>query len=512
MQRLPLASIIVLSLAFPAGAQDPYPGLNVITPTISSNTYLVDMDGVIVRTYHAADPGAYIAYMQPDESIIRTCIVIDGFFNGTGGAAGRIQRIDIDDNVIWDYVYATYEYQQHHDIQPMPNGNVLVVAWERKTQQEAIAAGRQNISGEMWPLRIAEIEPNGPTGGTVLWEWHIWDHLVQDADPTKENYGIIADHPELLDINFGTVPIFGGDWLHTNSIDYNEELDQIIFSTRKTDEFYIIDHSTTTEEAAGHTGGNSGMGGDILYRWGNPQVYGRGDETDRRIHVIHGVNWIDPGLPGEGNVLLFNNGDRDGTANDYSSAYEIVTPVDGNGHYSIEPDSAYGPLLPIWKYEDPETFYAGPTQGGAFRLPNGNTLISGVIYGYIFEVTESGAIVWEYEHGDRVGRGIRWWNPVSSGDSAMPAFRILPNYPNPFNPHTTIRFVLSEENRVRIDIFDVRGRSITTLADGRRPAGESHVSWNGRNAAGDAVASGVYFVRMRVAGRFDKTSKIILLK
>ncbi len=514
MHKLPLIVFICITCALPAGAEEPFPGYTLLTPTPSSNSYLIDMDGVIVKTWHASDRGAFIAYMLPDESIFRTCRVSGGHFNAAG-AAGRIQRIDTDDIIIWDYYYATYDYQQHHDIQPMPNGNVLVIAWERKTEQEAIDAGRQQIDGEFWPTLIAEIEPVGATGGNIVWEWHLWDHLIQDADPGKDNYGVIADHPELLDINYGTVPTFSGDWMHANSIDYNEELDQVIFSARKTDEFYVIDHSTTTAEAAGHTGGNCGMGGDFIYRWGNPQVYDRGDESDRRFHVIHGVNWIDPGLPGEGNVLVFNNGNRDGTENDYSSVYEVIPPVDGGGNYSMQPDSAYGPLLPAWRYEDPDTWYAGPTQGGAFRLPNGNTLISGVINGYVFEVSEAGTILWEYEHGDNVGRAPRYWDDpsaVPSGTVAMPAFRLLPNYPNPFNPHTTIRFTLSEENRVRLDVFDVRGKHIAVLADRRYDAGESYVTWNGRKTAGGAATSGVYFVRMRVADAFTKTRKIILLK
>ena len=131
---------------------------------------------------------------------------------------------------------------------------------------------------------IVEIEPDGPTGGNIVWEWHVWDHLVQDADPTKDNYGVIADHPELLDINFGDVE--GGTWLHVNAVDYNPELDQIVICARNVSEIYIIDHSTTAEEAAGHTGGNQGHGGDFLYRWGNPLVYGRGTEDDQVIFKL----------------------------------------------------------------------------------------------------------------------------------------------------------------------------------------------------------------------------------
>jgi hypothetical protein len=200
---------------------------------------------------------------------------------------------------------------------------------------------------------------------------------------------------------------------------------------------------------------------------------------------------------------------------DYSAVYEVITPVDG-WNYTLQPDSAYGPLTPVWRYEDPEYWYAGDTQGGAFRLPNGNTLITGVENGYVFEVSDSGQVVWEYEHGDRCGRIPRFWQDLTAVDPmevAMPAFRLLPNYPNPFNPHTTLRFSISEENRVRLDIFDVRGSHVATLTDRSYEAGTFSVTWDGRNSAGVTAASGVYFVRMMVGyDSFATTRKLILLK
>ena len=103
-----------------------------------------------------------------------------------------------------------------------------------------------------------EIAQNG-SGGQIVWEWHIWDHLIQDHDSSKDNFGVISNHPELIDINMisatggGPPGMNSGDWFHINGIDYNADLDQIAFSSRHASEVYIIDHSTTTSEAATHS-------------------------------------------------------------------------------------------------------------------------------------------------------------------------------------------------------------------------------------------------------------------
>jgi len=402
-------------LAVSANGQEPFEGQTLVSPINSSTTFTIDMDGKVVETWRGANRPGFMAYLLEDGSVLRTCIDPGGHFYG-GGLGGRLQRIDADDRVVWDFFFSNEDQAQHHDIRPMPNGNVLLIAWERKTRQEAEAAGRQNAS-EMWPTLIVEVEPVEPNGGNIVWEWHLWDHLIQDVDPDKDNYGVVADHPELMDINYGRIR--GGDWIHANAIDYNEELDQITFSSHTINEVYIIDHSTTTEEAAGHTGGRSGMGGDILYRWGNPQVYDRGTPDDQRLFVVHCANWIDPCLPGAGNILMFNNGDRPGVMNDYSSVEEIVTPVDENGHYHIEPGEPFGPSEPIWIYDDPGVFHSNH-MSGAYRLPNGNTIISEGTSGHVFEVTETGVSVWDY-HTSQLARAERYWtgSPACNGDEKI---------------------------------------------------------------------------------------------
>ena len=253
--------------------------------------------------------------------------------------------------------------------------------------------------GQLWPDHIIEVEPQGPSGGTIVWEWHVWDHLVQDFDPSKENYGVVPQHPELIDINFSLGPGPGqgkADWNHTNSVDYSEALDQIVLSVHEFSEIWIIDHSTTTEEAAGHAGGNSGMGGDLLYRWGNPRAYRRGGPPDQRLFGQHDTQWIEAGRPGEGNILVYNNGMRrpDGA---YSTVEEIVPPVDGFGHYMIPPGSPFGPEAPVWLYKAPNPFdFYSQGISGAERMSNGNTLICSGTHGTLFEVTPGGETVWEY--------------------------------------------------------------------------------------------------------------------
>jgi hypothetical protein len=246
------------------------------------------------------------------------------------------------------------------------------------------------------PDHIIEVKPTGPTSGDIVWEWHIWDHLIQDYDPSKTNFGAVADHPELVDINYGVDLMSMVDWLHTNSVDYNEEFDQILLSIHNFNEIWVIDHSSTTEEATGHTGGNSGKGGDLLYRWGNPDAYRAGTATDQKFFGQHDATWIKPGCPGEGNILVFNNGANRPTGW-YSSIDEIAPPVDASGNYYLESGSAYGPEAQTWIYtaDPPQSFVAG-ILSGAERLQTGNTLICDGVAGRFFEVTPAGTTIWQY--------------------------------------------------------------------------------------------------------------------
>ncbi len=345
----------------------------------------------VVKTWTGAAGGASIAYLRGDGSLVRPTVHTAGAYNGAA-RGGRIQIFGASGTLTNDLIVSTSEFQQHHDIQPMPNGNILCIVWEGHTQAQAVAAGRTTINGSMWSESILEIQPTGSSSYQIVWRWNLWDHLIQDANASLPNYGVVSAHPELMDINLGTIS--SGDWIHMNSIDYDATLDQIVVSSRTMNEVWVIDHSTTSAQAASHAGGLRGHGGDLLYRWGNPANYDRGTTADRKFDVVHSATWIDAGLPGAGNILAFNNGDRTGTANDYSTVMEIAPPRDASGAYTINAAAAYGPSAAAWSYGTPGQIYGGQTQCGAFRTLDGTTLIHLSNTGSVFEVNNAGETVW----------------------------------------------------------------------------------------------------------------------
>ncbi len=188
------------------------------------------------------------------------------------------------------------------------------------------------------------------------------------------------------------------DWMHVNAVAYNADLDQIALSSPQFHEIWIIDHSTTTEEAKGHTGGRWGKGGDILYRWGNPRAYRNGTSLDQRLFGQHNIQWIAKGLSGEGHLLVFNNGGGR-KPEEYSSVDEFVPPTDKDGNYIRPKRGPFGPAKPLWSYTAPnkKDFYSWFISG-AQRLPNGNTLINAGAVGVVFEVTPGNETVWKFSN------------------------------------------------------------------------------------------------------------------
>jgi len=409
-------------------------GYTLFAPLRAGSAYLIDVLGRLVHSWELAYWPGMAVYLLEDGSLLVT-----GSYSpseeprlSAGGQGGIVQIYDWDGNLTWSYTYSNDDHRQHHDVEMLPNGNVLLIAWEYKTEEEADEAGRTRcVDGDgLWPDVLIEVKPTGPVSGEIVWEWRAWDHIVQDTDSELPNFGDPAEHPELIDINYQIG--FSSDWLHTNAVDYNPEFDQILLSVHNTGEMWIIDHSTTTEEAAQHTGGDGGRGGDLLYRWGNPAAYGAGTGSDQQLFGQHDTQWIEAGRPGAGNVLVFDNGLR--RSGRYSRIVEVETPGAVDGSYPLTGDS-YGPEAPVWTYQaDPPSDFFAANLSGAQRMPNGNTLICAGRSGQIFEVTASGDVVWSYIN-PVTGSGPITQGETASGTGAeanqavFRAYRYVPSYP-----------------------------------------------------------------------------------
>lgn len=370
-------------------------GYTLVAPMFSNFNYLIDQTGDVVHSWESDYP-AFAAYLLEDGSLLRSAFIgrdaIVSRFGRGHGSTGRVERLDLDGEVSWFFEYSTDQHLLHHDFELLPNGNIIMSAWEVVSEEVAINLGRDSstVDAELWMDMLIEVDQEG----LIVWEWHIFDHLIQDFDPSLPGFGEIVKHPELIDINAGRD--WTRDWTHVNAVDYNPLLDQILISVMGFNEFWIIDHSTTSEEAASHSGGNYEAGGDLLYRWGNPQSYGAGDQDDQQLFGFHDANWIPPGAPGEGNILLFNNGSNRPNGN-YSSVEEVAPPVSVTGEYLLLMDANVWREQVIWSYtsEDRSDFYA-PNISGAQRLANGNTFITSGPSGELFEISPEGRILWLY--------------------------------------------------------------------------------------------------------------------
>lgn len=498
-----ISALLLIAFVSIEGYSEPFGGYTLFNPNNSSKTYLIDENNEIAYTWTNSRRGGYSVYLLENGNLLRPATADNLQLQG-GAAAGLVQEIDPDGNVVWEFEYNSSTYLTHHDIEPMPNGNVLLIAWEVKSASEAVEAGL-SANKNIWPCHIIEVEPSGARGGNIVWKWHAWDHMIQDYDQSKENYGVISEHPELIDINTydGGGPQ-GGDWLHINGVSYNPQLDQIVISSHFMDEFYVIDHSTTTEEAAGHSGGNSGKGGDILYRWGCPDNYDI--QGDNYFNVIHCSWWVPKSFPGEGNILVFNNGSSDRQ----SEIVEITPPMDINNNYIINPGQPFGPSEPTWTYTKSD-FYSQHL-GSCQRLPNGNTFIcEATDDGYLLEVDTTGYIVWDFNHSyGQIARamryppdykGLQYLGITKTVNETYSVKKIyLHNYPNPFSIETTIHFHNPSKNAL-LSIYSIDGKELFS-----KVVRHDHIIWNAGNQP-----SGIYLVKVAVGemvySRFIKVIK-----
>lgn len=442
-------------------------GYTLITAMKSKETYLIDNDGKVANQWLTDEPGL-TAYLLPNGNLLRVVIsdeTQDSPFH-SGGESGRIQEFTWEGDLLWDFKYASENYLLHHGVEPLPNGNFLMIAWEQISAKEAIAAGRnhdEHGDGEVWSDRIIEVKPTGKSSGEIIWQWRAWEHLVQDQDPTKPNYGDVAKQAHRIDVNFSnhaakttsaeveTLQSLGymgnisasqtknikPDWTHINAVSYNKKLDKIAMSVREFNEVWIIDHSTATEQAAGRSG-------ELLYRWGNPAAYKQGTANEQQLFSQHDVQWLDDSA----SLLVFNNG-RNRPGEDYSTIIQIELPFDSHGSYKKEEGKAFGPATPSWEYFSAnKTDFFSSFLSGAQRLPNGNTLICHGMDGSIFEVTKNGVIVWKYilplQGADLITPGMHGYRM-----GVFTARRYAPDYPAFEGKNLTLGVLLDIDNKNR---------------------------------------------------------------
>lgn len=326
------------------------------------------------------------AFLLPDGRLLIMLEVEDPQI-GLGGFGGKIQLLDRDGNIDWEYEYSSNTHIAHHDAEMLPNGNILFQTWERKTKEEAIAAGSKLDT----TLVVDALLEVNPITNDIVWKWSSWDHLIQDHDQLQNNFGMISENPQLIDLNY--VEEESGDIMHANGISYDAEKDVIYLSVNFYSEVWVIDHSTTIAEAAASTGGNGGKGGDLLYRFGNPEAY----------QNMNGVRLFDhnhfPNLlsgTDTGKMLIYSNG----FTSEQSTVYELQLP----DTFVLLPNTNNEPSI-VWSFTDTDLF--APRVSGAVRLPNGNTLIAEGDFG-LWEVSNDKEILWKYEKNGFYWRGYHY--------------------------------------------------------------------------------------------------------
>src|SRR5690606_28762995 len=118
-----------------------------------------------------------------------------------GGGGQWVELRSRDNEVKWSFELNNTFARLHRDAIMLPDVHVLMIAWENKTPEEATDAGRDPLlitEGALWP---DDILAYAPELDSLVWRWHAWDHLVQEVDPSKDNYGLVRDHLEPITLN-----------------------------------------------------------------------------------------------------------------------------------------------------------------------------------------------------------------------------------------------------------------------------------------------------------------------
>ena len=375
-------------------------GYSLISPMGFDTTYLIDNCGKVVQRWACNYKNGMFADITERGTLVKSAIdETTSHFVG-GGASGILQEYSWEGKLLWEYHISDSTERQHHDLEVLPNGNILAVTWEKKSVDECVEAGRnpENLPPEgLWFTAVYEVKPIYPESAEVVWEWHAWDHLVQGFDEDKVNYGSVATSIRKMDINKGASNQNRkgkSDWAHVNGIHYNAELDHICLSAPKFNEIWIIDHSTTIEEATSSNGGKRGCGGDLLWRWGNPESYDMGDRSDKQLSFQHNCEWVKGGTQYDGQISVFSN--RDKVRGENRSKVKIIDArFDHKRNTYPISNGKFLPESPSYVYTLVDTLFS-PRVSGVQVLPNGNLLICSGANGHVIEIDNEENVLWQY--------------------------------------------------------------------------------------------------------------------
>jgi len=501
-----IITILTLALSLQISNAQNFNGFALYNAQGENTTYLIDENQNISHTWNMTTECNYTVQLKENGNLVRGTKGNTSVFStgNIAAGAGMVQEIAPDGSIVWSFDYASSDYVSHHDL-TLVGDNVLLTAYEKKSSTELNAAGYNNATSEKWPTHFIELEDNGNGGANIVWEWHIWDHMCQDS---------ISDHPELIDINM--LSGGSGDWFHVNGVDYNEDLDQIVFSSRFASEIYIIDHSTTTAEAASHSGGNSGMGGDILYRWGNPSNYGISG-TQVIVSAVHDARWItNDGRPNGGFLQIFNNCGAGCTGQGPSAVANstidgIETPWDATTNtYLRTAGQAFSPSSYTTRYE---CAYSSSGQSASDRMSNGNIYVNASGgqggAGVMYEVDPSGNIIWG-PYNAQSPKGFRYecdypgiiaLEPFMTNTTSTTCFDAtaitentlaytLTIYPNPTKGVFNINFETLILQDININIINSLGQQVYTSPF------NNHIGTLNEKVDLASFSEGLYFVKI----------------
>lgn len=166
------------------------------------------------------------------------------------------------------------------------------------------------------------------------------DHIIQDLDETKVNYGSIAENPNKIDVNYNYQTRNNGDIMHINGLTLDEKNNLLYLTVNNYSEIWVLGHSTSTAEASTNSGGNYGLGGDLVYRFGNPETYDNiGKST---LNNVHYPNLLEPG-----NMLAYAN-------SVYGNQSEVVE-YELNPPYNLVAGQDNEPNV-VWSFTDNDLY------------------------------------------------------------------------------------------------------------------------------------------------------------